>query len=267
MKIPVFQIDAFTDAPFSGNPAAVCPLNEWLPDHVMQSIALEMNLSETAFFVPSADKAADYDLRWFSPVVEVDLCGHATLASGHVVLSHLKPELDQVQFHTRSGALGVQRRNGLFELDFPFNPPRVMTDESEIRAVASSLGSKPSEVLHATTTIAVFENESQVAALEPNFSAIASLKEPWLAATAPADSDEYDFVSRMFVPTAGINEDPATGSSHTILMLYWSERFGATELVGRQISQRGGTMHCRLVQDRVMIAGNVVEVMIGELTI
>ena len=267
MKIPVFQIDAFADVPFSGNPAAVCPLDEWLPDDVMQSIALEMNLSETAFFVPSAGKSGDYDLRWFTPTVEVDLCGHATLASGHVVLSHLRSELDQIRFHTRSGALGVQRCNNMLELDFPQNPPSAMTDESEIDAVASALGSIPSEVLHANTTIAVFENEAQVAALEPDFSAVARLNEPWLAATAPADSDEYDFVSRFFVPTAGVNEDPATGSSHTILMPYWSERMGPTELVGRQISKRGGTMHCRLVGDRVMIAGNVIDVMIGELTI
>ncbi len=267
MKIPVFQIDAFTDVPFSGNPAAVCPLDEWLPDDVMQSIALEMNLSETAFFVPSADDSGDYDLRWFTPTVEVDLCGHATLASGHVVLSKLRPELDHVRFHTRSGVLGVQRRKKMLELDFPRNPPSVMTDASEIDAVISALGSKPNEILHANTTIAVFENEAQVAELEPDFSAVAKLKEPWLAATAPADSDKYDFVSRFFVPTAGVNEDPATGSSHTILMPYWSDRLEATELVGRQISKRGGTMHCRLLGDRVMIAGSVVEMMTGELTI
>lgn len=267
MKIPVTQIDAFTDQPFSGNPAAVCPLEEWLPETTMQAIAAEMNLSETAFFVPRPNQLGEYDLRWFTPTVEVDLCGHATLASGYVVLSKLAPELDQVVFHTRSGPLGVQRRNDRYELDFPSNPPSPMTDVREISAVKKALGSTPTEVLRANSTVAVFENESQVAALEPDFSAVANLEKPWLAATAIADADEYDFVSRFFVPTAGINEDPATGSSHTILMPYWADRLGKTELVGRQISKRGGTMYCRLVGDRVKIAGNAVEVMTGELTV
>jgi len=266
MKIPVVQIDAFSDEPFSGNPAAVCSLDEWLPVETMQSIAAEMNLSETAFFVPRNNDVDEYDLRWFTPTVEVDLCGHATLASGHVVLSKLRPELNQVTFHTRSGALGVERRDDMLELDFPANPPSVLTDQNEISNVQTALGATPSEILHANTTVAVFDHESQVAALQPDFEAVAKLKEPWLAATAPADGSEYHFVSRFFVPTAGVNEDPATGSSHTILMPYWSERMHRTELVGRQISKRGGTMYCRLSGDRVKIAGNVVEVMSGDLT-
>ena len=265
MKIPVYQIDAFTDQPFSGNPAAVCPLEEWLPEAVMQKIANEMNLSETAFFVPRPGIKDEYDLRWFTPTVEVDLCGHATLASGHVVLNQLNKGLEHVTFHTRSGVLGVAMRDGLLELDFPSNPPTVVTDPDEISAVSAALGSTPIEVLHANTTVAVFENESHVAALRPDFAAVARLKFPWVAATAPANKPEYDFISRFFVPTAGVNEDPATGSSHTILMPYWSKRLGSKKLVGRQISARGGTMYCELYGDRVKIAGNVAEIMTGEL--
>jgi PhzF family phenazine biosynthesis protein len=267
MKIPVFQIDAFTDVSFSGNPAAVCPLDEWLPDHVMQSIALEMNLSETAFLVPSSLNLDEFDLRWFSPTTEVDLCGHATLASGHVVFTKLRSDLNQVTFHTRSGALHVERRSDLLEMDFPANPPSILVDTNERAAVASALGATPTEILHANTTIAVFETEAEVAALQPDFIAVARLKEPWLAATAPSSSVEYDFVSRFFVPTAGIDEDSATGSSHTILIPYWAKRFGKNKLVGSQISKRGGTMYCELSEHRVKIGGSVVEVMVGELTI
>jgi PhzF family phenazine biosynthesis protein len=267
MKIPVYQVDAFTDEPFSGNPAAVCPLEEWLPDDVMQQIAAEMNLSETAFFVPNSATTGEYDLRWFSPTVEVDLCGHATLASGHVVMNHLAADLENVKFNTRSGMLGVAATDGRLQLDFPSNPPTTVSDQQEIAAVTSALGVAPVEVLHANTTVAVFENESQVAALLPDFTAVANLQYPWLAATAPADSDEFDFVSRFFVPTAGINEDPATGSSHTILMPYWANRFGRNNLVGRQISKSGGTMYCEMLGERVLIAGDVVDVMIGELNI
>ncbi len=190
MKFPVIQIDAFTDVPFYGNPAAVCPLDEWLPEAVMQSIAAEMNLSETAFFVPNPNHENEYDLRWFTPTVEVDLCGHATLASGHVVLSRSPTDQTQVKFHTRSGILGVERRNGMLELDFPSNPPSMLTDLDEIAAVELALGAVPREILHANTTIAVFDSETQVAALKPNFDAVARLKEPWLAATAPADAAE-----------------------------------------------------------------------------
>lgn len=269
MKIPIYQVDAFTDEPFSGNPAAVCPLSEWIPEDVMQAVAAEMNLSETAFFVPrpGAREYGEYDLRWFTPTVEVDLCGHATLASGHVVFNHLEPELEQITFHTRSGALGVGRRGGLFELDFPSNPPTETNDPGEISAVAAALGATPAKVLHANITVAVFETQGQVAALDPDFGAIARLNEPWVVATAPADGEEFDFVSRYFAPTVGIDEDPATGSTHTILMPYWSTRLGSTRLVGRQISRRGGVFYCEITGDRVKIAGHTVEVMTGTLDI
>lgn len=267
MKIPVYQVDAFTDKPFSGNPAAVCPLDHWIPDDVMQAIAMEMNLSETAFFVPKSGKRGEYDLRWFTPAVEVDLCGHATLASGYVVYNHLDTDLETITFHTRSGALGVGRRNDLIELDFPSNPPAPIDDSNEISAVSLALGATPSAVLHAYTTVAVFDNQSDVAALKPDFSAVSKLKLPWLAATAPADDDECDFVSRFFVPTAGVDEDPVTGSSHTILTPYWAERLGKQHLEARQISRRGGTLYCEYAGDRVKIAGQAVEVMAGELNI
>lgn len=267
MNIRVFQIDAFTDKPFSGNPAAVCPLEEWLPAETMQAIAAEMNLSETAFFVRKDDGSCDFDLRWFTPTVEVDLCGHATLASAQVVFTHLDPLRNKVVFNTRSGRLGVERMGGRLELDFPSNPPAPLTDPTETAKVNAALGAKPAAVLHANTTVAVFDRESEVADLRPDFDAVAKLREPWLAATAPADEDEYDFVSRFFVPTAGIDEDPATGSSHTTLMPYWAARLGRDQLIGRQISVRGGTMYCRLEEERVKIAGNVVEVMSGQLTI
>lgn len=273
MKIPVYQVDAFTDKPFSGNPAAVCPLDGWVPDDVMQAIAAEMNLSETAFFVPRASASAEasehgvYDLRWFTPSVEVDLCGHATLASGYVVFNHLDRGLERITFHTRSGALGVGRRDDLIELDFPSNPPAAAKDHGEISTVAAALGATPAEVLHANTTVAVFETQGQVAALEPDFDAVSRLQQPWVAVTAPADDDEFDFVSRFFAPTAGINEDPATGFAQTILMPYWSQRLGKTRLVGRQISKRGGTLYCEMAGDRVKIAGHTVEVMTGVLDI
>ncbi len=277
VKIPVYQIDAFTNVQFSGNPAAVCPLSEWIPAETMQAIAAEMNLSETAFFVPASDASGDgeYELRWFTPAVEVDLCGHATLASGHVVLNHLEPTLERVTFHTRSGALGVERRENLFELDFPSNPPVPVSDPAEISAVASALGAAPTEVLHTDITVAIFETQDEVAALEPDFEAITKLEQPWVVASAPAsgdksspaDKNEFDFVSRFFAPAAGINEDPATGSTHTILMPYWSPRLGKTRLTARQISKRGGNFYCELLGDRVKIAGHTVEVMIGILDI
>ncbi|MEE8045849.1 MAG: PhzF family phenazine biosynthesis protein [Dehalococcoidia bacterium] len=267
MKIPIYQIDAFADKPFSGNPAAVCPLDKWIPDDIMQAIAAEMNLSETAFFVPRRGEAGVYDLRWFTPLVEVDLCGHATLASGYVILNHLNPDLNQVIFHTRSGELRVEPRDEMLELVFPANSPVVVTDVDEIDAVGAALGTTPVVVLHANTTVAVFASESDVADLKPDFAAVSNLQQPWLVATAPADDEQYDFVSRFFVPTTGINEDPVTGSTHTILMPYWSNRFGRNKLVGRQISTRGGTLYCELVGDRVKIAGDVVEVMLGELSV
>mgnify|MGYP000002840554 FL=1 len=184
----------------------------------MQVIASEMNLSETAFFVPrpGTAKRSEYDLRWFAPLLEVDLCGHVTLASGHLIFKHMQPELEQVTFHTRSGPLGVSRRNDLLELDSP---------------------------------------------------AIASLHQSWVVATAPADAEEYDFVSRFFAPMAGINEDPATGSAHTVLTPYWSARLGKTHLVARQISKRGGDFYCEMAGDRVKITGHTVEVMTGMLDI
>lgn len=231
----------------------------------MQAIAAEMNLSETAFFVPDVDKTGEYDLRWFTPTVEVDLCGHATLASGKIVFDHLDTELETITFHTRSGALGVAQRDDLIELDLPANTPTTVEDPSEISKVASALGAIPAVVLHGNFTVAVFDAQRDVAALRPDFTAMSKLPIPWLVATAPADNDSNDFVSRCFVPTAGVNEDPVTGSSHATLVPYWAERLGKSDLIARQISKRGGTLYCDLAGDRVKIAGRAIEIMSGEL--
>jgi len=265
MRIPVFQIDAFTDKPFSGNPAAVCPLDEWLTEEQMLQIAGEMNLSETAFFVKRRD--GDFDLRWFTPTVEVELCGHATLASTFVITELLEPDRDQVGFHTRSGYLTASKDGDLVTLDFPINNPAQITDAGLIEKVTAALGERPSEVWSANTTIAVYGNEEQVRNLKPDFRAVASLPEPWVAATAPGSDTNIDFISRFFVPTAGINEDPVTGSSHTLLAPYWASKLGKTEFTARQISQRGGTLKCEVRGDRVLISGNAVQILEGVITL
>jgi len=265
MKIPVFQIDAFTYEPFSGNPAAVCQLDEWLTEEQMLQIAEEMNLSETAFFVKRRD--GDFDLRWFTPTVEVDLCGHATLASTFVITERLETDRDLIGFHTRSGYLTASRNGDLVTLDFPINRPSQIDDADLIEQVAAALGDRPLEVWSANTTIAVYENENQVRNLKPDFDAVAQLPEPWVAATARGSETGIDFISRFFVPTAGINEDPVTGSSHTILAPYWANRLGKTDFTARQISRRGGTLKCEVRGDRVLISGKAVQTLEGVITL
>ncbi len=263
--IPLYQVDAFTDRVFAGNPAAVCPLSEWLPDEVMQAIAAENNLSETAFFVARPD--GDFDLRWFTPKTEVDLCGHATLASGHVVLRHLEAERNEVAFHTRSGRLAVARDGERLVMDFPSQPPEPTDDAGVLADVSAALGKAPSHLFASHTIMAVFDHHSQVAGLKPDFVKMASLDVPYVIATAPGDGEGVDFVSRFFAPTAGINEDPVTGSAHTLLTPYWVERLGKNPLVARQISARGGTLWCELKGDRVSIAGYAVDYMRGEIPV
>lgn len=265
ITIPLYQVDAFTDRVFAGNPAAVCPLGEWLPNETMQAVAAENNLSETAFFVARPD--GDFDLRWFTPKVEVDLCGHATLASGHVVLNHLEPTRDVVAFHTRSGRLTVARDGERLVMDFPSQPAERTDDADLLADVADALGEAPSHLFASNTILAVFDHHSQVAGLKPDFARMAALGSPYVIATAPGDGEGVDFVSRFFAPTAGINEDPVTGSAHTVLMPYWVERLGRNELVARQISERGGTLWCKLKGDRVSIAGHVADYMRGEITV
>jgi PhzF family phenazine biosynthesis protein len=267
--IPLYQVDAFTDRVFTGNPAAVCPLEKWLPNEAMQAIAAEDNLSEMAFFVARAE--GDFDLRWFTPRTEVDLCGHATLASGHVVLNHLEPERgqarDEVGFHTRSGRLMVARDGDRLVMDFPSQPPGRLDGAALLAEVSDALGKAPSHLFASHTIIAVFDHYSQVAGLNPDFVKVAALEIPYVIATAPGDGDGVDFVPRFFAPVAGNNEDPVTGSAHTLMTPYWVERLGRNPLVARQISDRGGTLWCELKGDRVSIAGHAIDYMRGEITI
>ena len=259
MKLQIFQVDAFTDRPFGGNPAAVVPLGEWLPDQTMQAIALENNLSETAFFVPCED--GDFDLRWFTPLIEVDLCGHATLATAWVLLNRLDHTGDSITFHTRSGPLTVSRDGTRLAMDFPAQPPAA----AEIGNVAEALGVEPEAVLAAPYAMAVMDSEATVRAIRPDFARVAALDVPELIVTAPGM--DCDFVSRFFAPAGGIDEDPVTGSSHCILIPYWAERLGKVELFARQVSSRGGALWCALKGDRVSIAGHAAPYMEGSIMI
>ena len=250
MRLPLYHIDAFvTEEPFSGNPAEVCPLAAWLPDAVMQAIAAENNLSETAFFVP---EDGDYRLRWFTPTTEVDLCGHATLASAFVIFRFLAPDLRNVRFRTeKAGTLAVGRDGELLALDFPARPPEPCAVPGEL---AAALGRAPAAVLAARDYLAVYDDPEAVAGLAPDFAALAQLDRFAVIVTAPGRG-EIDFVSRFFAPAAGVAEDPVTGSAHCTLIPYWAARLGKTRLTARQISRRGGMLHCELRGERVAIAG------------
>jgi PhzF family phenazine biosynthesis protein len=259
----MFQIDAFASRPFTGNPAAVVALRSWLPDATMQAIAMENNLAETAFFVRTPDAEADFHLRWFTPAVEVDLCGHATLASAHALMAHLGWEGTRVSFSTRSGVVSVERMDDLYTLDFP----RHRFDRAEIPAgLADTLGAEPAEYFEGAYNMAVFEQESDVRALTPDFRALSRIGSGFMIVTA--SGDEADFVSRFFAPGAGIDEDPATGSSHCTLAPYWAERLGKQALAARQISRRGGDFICTYDGGgRVGISGRAVTVLEGAYTL
>lgn len=248
MKISVYQVDAFTTGPFSGNPAAVCPLDAWLDDATMQNIAMENNLSETAFIVA---REGGYDLRWFTPAVEVDLCGHATLAAGYVVLNYLQPDLDSVSFETMSGTLIVSRDGERLSMDFPARAP---TPVPVSEALSDALGQAPSEVHLSRDVLAVFDDEESVRRLSPDQAKLAVLEEG-LGVIVTAKGDDVDFVSRFFVPKGGIAEDPVTGSAHCTLVPFWAERLGRSHLVANQVSARGGELHCEHRGDRVIISG------------
>ncbi len=254
MRIPLFQVDAFTlgDRPFTGNPASVCPLDAWLPDPVMQAIAAENNQAETAFFVPEGE---GYALRWFTPLHEMDLCGHATLASAFIVFERLAPGRSEVAFRTvKAGALTVARDGPVLRLDFPAWPARPCPQPPP--SLAAGLGRAPVETLAARDYLCVFAGEAEVAALDPDFAALRRLDRAVIA-TAPAAGDG-DFVSRFFAPVHGVDEDSVTGSSHCSLIPYWAGRLGRSDLVARQISRRGGRLFCALAGDRVSIGGRAV---------
>lgn len=259
MKLDMYQVDAFCEDVFTGNPAAVCPLSRWLPDATMTAVAMENNLSETAFFVPEGD---GFHIRWFTPTVEVELCGHATLASAHVLFAHLAFGGDVVRLSSRSGPLSVSRDGELLSLDFPVKAPLPCTTPGD---VVAGLGCEPREMLAGPNYMAVFDSASEVASLRPEFAPLAKLGERGLIVTAPGD--DCDFVSRYFAPAYGIDEDPATGSTHCELIPYWAQRLGRRELSARQLSARGARFRCRLRGDRVDIAGRAVTYLVGEIDI
>lgn len=258
MKLEIYQVDAFTSKPFGGNPAAIVPLETWLPDDVMQSIASENNLSETAYFVNNGDV---YDIRWFTPTFEIDLCGHATLASAYVIFEVLKLEDKKIKFRShKSGELGVEKNGDVLTLDFPSRPP-VAAEAPE--GLFEAIGKTPKEVLRSRDYFLVYENEQDILDITPNFSQLAEI--PTHAVIVTAKGNNSDFVSRFFAPEAGINEDPVTGSAHCNLIPYWAEKLGKTEMFARQLSARGGEIYCELAGDRVKIGGNAVLFLKGEI--
>ena len=255
-KIPFFQVDAFAERPLTGNPAAVMPLDRWLDDSMMQAIAVENNLSETAFTVPSERNDADYDLRWFTPASEVELCGHATLASGHVLIHS-----DPVRFATKSGILTVARRGDVLELDLP----AARLTEVHEPALTHALGvpDSPAWLAEGCNDAAIIEvaDEAAVRALKPDFVALA--KVPRMAVVTARGQSE-DIASRVFVPYLGIDEDPVTGSAHAALVPYWAQRLGRNQISALQASARSGLLHCRLEGDRVVLGGHCHTIIVGE---
>ena len=255
-NLPFFQVDAFADRPLTGNPAAVLPLDHWLDDAVMQAIAGENNLSETAFTVPSEVEGHDFDLRWFTPVAEVELCGHATLAAGHVLMTR-----DQVRFSTRSGILTVSRRSDSLELDLP----AAKLTESREPELMRALGIPDAPVWRAEgcndAVVIEVANEAAVRTITPDFVALAKVP---LMACVTARGDTETIVSRVFVSYCGIDEDPVTGSAHAALVPYWSKRLGRTEFTALQASKRTGLLHCRLDGDRVILGGRCHTVIVGQ---
>lgn len=261
MEIPIHHLDAFvTDGVFTGNPAAVCPLAQWLPDDVMQKIAAENNLSETAFLVGGNGR---YEIRWMTPETEVDLCGHATLASAHVVFSRLEPGRKDVVFASKSGPLAVRADGDRLVLDFPARPAQRRALEP---AVAQALGRPPLELWASRDYLAVFATEDDVRALAPDMALLRGLDLKAVTVTAPG-SGGVDFVSRFFAPAYGIDEDPVTGSSHTWLVPYWSQRLGRKRLHARQVSARGGDLVCDDLGDRIAIGGRVAPYLEGTIRI
>jgi PhzF family phenazine biosynthesis protein len=260
MRIPIYQVDAFTSRVFGGNPAAVCPLESWLDDATLQSIATENNLAETAYFVGGGGK---YEIRWMTPVAEVNLCGHATLASAWVVMNRLDRGRERVVFGSRSGPLTVVRDGELLTLDFPAVPAEPTGAAS---AVGEALGRAPRQVLAAARDyLALYDTEDEVRALRPDMARVAALDRQAVIASAPGKS--CDFVSRFFAPALGIPEDPATGSSHCTLVPYWAGRLGQDRLRARQVSPRGGELFCEARGARVAIAGRAVPFMEGQIEI
>ena len=262
MTYPIYQLDAFTDRVFTGNPAAVMPLDTWLPDETLQAIAMENNLSETAFFVPMNDtRNADFHLRWFTPEIEVDLCGHATLASAALLFDHLDYDRDVVRFQTLSGVLTATAQGNRVELDFPSRPGTATRVPDGLAAALG--GIEPVGFLRAHKNMAILMNEEEVRAVVPDLDFIAVMEGDGLIVTAKGDA--CDVASRYFAPHAGIPEDPVTGSAHCTIVPYWVERLGKMQLHCRQVSARGGDLFCEAAGDRIRIAGRALLYLKGEI--
>lgn len=257
MKIKQYQVDAFATRVFEGNPAAVCPLSNWLADELLQAIAQENNLSETAFFVPSKK---GFELRWFTPVKEIDLCGHATLATAHIIFKTLGYPKQAITFETRRGELIVEKKGEKLEMDFPACPPK-SCGLPEI--LAKGLGQRPLEVLAADDYLAVFDSEAAVRAIMPDLALLNQLDLRGVIITAPGT--EVDFVSRFFAPKFGIPEDPVTGSAHCELVPFWADKLGKNILTAKQVSKRGGNLTCEMKADRVLLSGYAITFMEAEI--
>lgn len=260
MKISIYQIDAFTDDLFGGNPAAVCPLEFWLSDELLQNIAAENNLSETGFYVKKGD---EYELRWFTPAVEVDLCGHATLATAHVIFTFDNYSGDEIIFHSRSGILKVRKNEDMLILNFPADE---ITKTELPDNITDCFGIKPQEVYKGVSDqMFVFSSQQEIEEMDPNFHLINKLEARGIIVTAKGDN--VDFVSRFFCPQVGINEDPVTGSAHTTLTPYWAKSLDKNSMSAMQLSKRVGVLWCELIDDRVEISGKAQIYMIGEIDV
>ncbi len=261
MKIPIYQVDAFTDKVFGGNPAAICPLDEWLPDEVLLNVAKENNLAETAYFVQNGNR---FHLRWFTPEIEMDLCGHATLASSHVIFHHLGYSEDQVFFDSMSGELIVEKVDDRLQMDFPSRKPEI-SEAPQI--ILDSISVQPKEVRKARDYFLVYENEQEVRNLEVDESKLSAINLGTGGIICTAPGENVGFVSRFFTPGAAVFEDPATGSAHCSLIPYWSEVLGKNEMIAHQVSDRLGELYCKNEGDRVKISGNAVTFMEGTINV
>ncbi len=264
MELDLYQVDAFADKVFSGNPAAVCPLSNWLDDDLMQSIASENNLAETAFFVKQGDH---YNIRWFTPQVEVDLCGHATLASAHVLFQELAFNGDEIRFFSRTGELRVRRKGELLELDFPAQEAVAVDIPDGLLTALGLVNSGESVIacLFKDDYVVVLDDEQKLTDMQPDFNLLQQIDARGVIVTSR--SADYDFVNRFFAPQVGINEDPVTGSAFTKLIPYWARELHKTTLTARQVSQRGGDVFCQLNGERVLIGGRAASYMQARISV
>ena len=259
MKLKIYQIDAFAEKIFQGNPAAVCPLESWLDDSILQAIAEENNLSETAYFVPTKK---GFHIRWFTPTIEVNLCGHATLAAAFVLFNMLNYEKETITFDSKSGDLIVTKKGELIEMDFPAETLKTCPTPEEL---VEALGKRPTEVLAGSDYVAIFDSEEDIGEIKPDFSKLANLGLRGVAITAKGN--DVDFISRFFAPKYGIDEDPVTGSAHCALAPFWSEKLNRKKLFAAQLSKRGGQVQCEVTGERVFLSGCAVKYLEGEIVV